>query len=139
MIGFDYDQYISDFNTGEDATLVEKWFDPDVVFIEAAQALGKTLAGQSGSIEERISLLFRRVLTRPPTADETAHLAKFFAVQKERFISNEIDAKAIAGDARAVGPFVVRMAHCGPGRTVSLATRLVTAFCGPQSSVTMTS
>ena len=33
MIGFDYDEYISDFNTGEDARLVEKWFDPDVVFI----------------------------------------------------------------------------------------------------------
>jgi len=70
----------------------------DVVFIEAAQALGKTLAIKPGSVEERIALLFRRVLTRPPTADETALLAKFFAAQKARFVSNELDAKAIAGD-----------------------------------------
>jgi ketosteroid isomerase-like protein len=33
MIGFDYSHYIRDFNTGADADLVEKWFDPDVVFI----------------------------------------------------------------------------------------------------------
>jgi ketosteroid isomerase-like protein len=33
MSGFDYDAYIRDFNSGEDADLVERWFDPDVVFI----------------------------------------------------------------------------------------------------------
>ena len=71
----------------------------DVVFIEAAQALGKTLASQPGSVEERIASLFRRVVTRPPTADEIALLAKFFATQKARFISKELDAKAIAGEA----------------------------------------
>ena len=70
----------------------------DVVFIEAAQALGKTLASQPGTVEERIASLFRRVVTRPPTAGETALLARFFATQKARFISNETDAKAIAGE-----------------------------------------
>jgi hypothetical protein len=33
MIDFDYATYIKDFNTGGDEELVEKWFDPDVVFI----------------------------------------------------------------------------------------------------------
>ena len=33
MIGFDYDAYIRDFNSGADRDLVERWFDPDVVFI----------------------------------------------------------------------------------------------------------
>ena len=70
----------------------------DVVFIEAAQALGSTLANQPGSVEERIAALFRRILTRPPTADETVRLAQFFAAQKARFISSELDAKAIAGE-----------------------------------------
>ncbi len=71
----------------------------DVVFVEAAQALGKTFASQPGSVAERIVSLFRRVLTRPPAADETALLAKFFAAQKARFVSNELDAKAVAGEA----------------------------------------
>ncbi len=70
----------------------------DVVFVEAAQALGKTLAGEQGSVEERIALLFRRCLTRPPMADETAMLTKFFTTQKWRCESKELDAKAIAGE-----------------------------------------
>ena len=70
----------------------------DVVFVEAAQALGKMLASQSGGVEERIASAFRRILTRPPTADETARLVKFFTTQKARFISKELDAKAIAGE-----------------------------------------
>ena len=70
----------------------------DVVFIEAAQALGKKLASEPGSVEERIASLFRRCHTRPPTADETALLAKFFTTQKARFISKELDAQAIAGE-----------------------------------------
>ena len=70
----------------------------DVVFIEAAQALGRTLASQAGSVEDRIALLFRRVVTRTPTADEAARLAQFFTTQKARFISNELDGKAVAGE-----------------------------------------
>ncbi len=71
----------------------------DVVFLEAAQALGKTLAAQSGSVEDRIRTAFRRILTRPPTDDETATLAKFFTAQKARFTSGELDAKALAIEA----------------------------------------
>ncbi len=71
----------------------------DVVFLEAAQALGKTLATQPGSIEERIRTSFRRILTRPPTDDETATLAKFFTTQKARFTTGELDARALAPDA----------------------------------------
>lgn len=37
MIGFDYDQYIHDFNTGDDKDLVERWFDPEIVFIGTAR------------------------------------------------------------------------------------------------------
>jgi hypothetical protein len=70
----------------------------DVVFVEAAQALGKELASQPGSIEERVRTLFRRVLTRPPTDDEVAMLTHFLQTQKQRFEAKELDAKAIAGD-----------------------------------------
>jgi hypothetical protein len=70
----------------------------DVVFVEAAQALGKRLASQPGSVEERIGELFRRCLTRPPTSSETTLLAKFFEMQKHRFETGELDAKTIAGE-----------------------------------------
>ena len=70
----------------------------DVVFLEAARALGGTLATQDGSVEDRVRAVFRRCFTRPPTDDEVALLVKFFNAQKERFISGELDAKALAGD-----------------------------------------
>ena len=75
----------------------------DVVFVEAAQALGKTLAAQSGSAEDRIRDGFRRILTRLPTDDETAALAKFLETQRTRFAANPASAHALApegpGDA----------------------------------------
>jgi hypothetical protein len=76
----------------------------DVVFVEAAQALGKSFAVAPGSVEERVQLLFRRVLTRPPSADETATLAAFFSKQLERFSRDEKQARDISGDAKAGTP-----------------------------------
>ncbi len=70
----------------------------DVVFLEAARALGGKLAVDEGSIEDRVSIAFRRCFTRPPTDEEVALLAKFWAAQKERFINGELDAKALAGE-----------------------------------------
>ena len=70
----------------------------DIVFLEAAQALGKVLAAQPGTVEDRIRTAFRRILTRPPTDDETATLTKFFTTQKARFTTGELDAKTIAPD-----------------------------------------
>ena len=73
----------------------------DVVFVEAAQALGKTLAAQPGSVEDRVRTAFRRVFTRPPTDDETATLAQFFTAQKTRFTTAEAEAKKLAPDGPA--------------------------------------
>jgi hypothetical protein len=70
----------------------------DVVFLEAARALGSKLAVEDGSVEDRVRAAFRRCLTRLPTAEETAALAKFITAQKERFANGELDAKALAGD-----------------------------------------
>jgi hypothetical protein len=69
----------------------------DIVVIEAAQALGKEFAAVEGSVDERLALLFRRCVTRSPTRDEVAALAKFFAVQKERFEAGELDAAKVSG------------------------------------------
>jgi hypothetical protein len=70
----------------------------DVVFLEAARALGGKLAAEDGSVEDRVRAAFRQCLTRPPTDEEVASLATFFTKQNERFANGELDAKALAGD-----------------------------------------
>jgi len=70
----------------------------DVVFLEAARALGGALATLGGSTEDRVRIAFRRCLTRPPTEEEVVLLAKFVSAQKERFTNGELDARALAGD-----------------------------------------
>jgi hypothetical protein len=69
----------------------------DAVFVEAAQALGRSLAEQSSSVEARVTELFRRCLTRPPSPEERSLLVKFYEVQKERFVRKELHAAAVAG------------------------------------------
>jgi len=70
----------------------------DVFFVEVSQAMGNRLASREGPVEARIRDAFRRCLTRPPTDEEVAVLTKFLEVQKQRFISHDLDAKAIAGE-----------------------------------------
>jgi hypothetical protein len=69
----------------------------DPVFVEAAQAFGRTLAAQRGSVEDRVRLAFRRVLTRPATDDEVSVLGAFFHARQRRFAAKELDAAAVAG------------------------------------------
>ncbi len=69
----------------------------DPAFTEAAQALGRMIAARKGSAVERVDYLFRRCLTRPPTAEEAVQLVKFYEMQKRRFEHKELDAAKIAG------------------------------------------
>jgi hypothetical protein len=71
----------------------------DTVFVEASQALGTLVASRPGSIEERIDLLFRRCVVRPPTLDERQLLSDFYRAQRERLDKGELDATKIAGAA----------------------------------------
>ena len=74
----------------------------DVVSIEAAQALGKLLAARAGSDDDRITEVYRRLLSRSPRADELPPLRAFLAAQRKRFTAGELDAKALGGtDANA--------------------------------------
>jgi hypothetical protein len=75
----------------------------DVVFVEAAQALGAEFAGRGEPVEERIALLFRRVLVRSAEPEEIKALAAFYREQRARFESGELDAKAVAGGNDSVG------------------------------------
>ena len=69
----------------------------DQVFVEAAQALGKLMETQPGTVRDRAGYLFRRCVTRPPTPDELNLLARFFDQQRARFAGKELDAASICG------------------------------------------
>jgi hypothetical protein len=69
----------------------------DPVFVEAAQALGRLMAGRPGTVEERVEYVFRRCLTRPPTRGEKEMLVGFFEAQKRRFAEKQLDPTAVAG------------------------------------------
>ncbi|HYR59267.1 MAG TPA: DUF1553 domain-containing protein, partial [Chthoniobacteraceae bacterium] len=69
----------------------------DVVVIESAQALGKTLAARDGTDDERIAEAYRRILSRGPRGDELPALREFVKTQRARFAAGELDAKALAG------------------------------------------
>jgi hypothetical protein len=70
----------------------------DVVFIEAARALGKTLATTPGDDDARMRHAYIRVLSREPRADELPIVRGFLAAQRERFASGALDAKAFTGE-----------------------------------------
>jgi hypothetical protein len=69
----------------------------DPVFQEAAQELGRSMASERGTALERVTTLFQRCLGRRPDLDEAQQLAHFFAEQKRRFESKELDPARIAG------------------------------------------
>jgi hypothetical protein len=70
----------------------------DVVFTEAAQAAGRMMAAKPGTIGDRVKLMFRRFLVRPPTDDDVKMLSRFVVEQAKQFASNTADAKKLAGD-----------------------------------------
>ena len=69
----------------------------DIVFTEAAQALGAKLAALPHDDAGRIRELYHRVLSRAPGSDELAMMQRFVAAQRERLKSGELVAATIAG------------------------------------------
>ncbi len=69
----------------------------DVVFIEAAQALGRTFGTRTGDEAEGIRELFTRFFARPPDQDEIDRLAAFLHAQRDHFAEGG-DAKNFAGE-----------------------------------------
>jgi len=70
----------------------------DVSMVEAARALGKLAAAHPGGAEEKLSLIFRRCATRPPTSEEQAELARFFQAQRDRLAREELNSAKLAGE-----------------------------------------
>ncbi len=73
----------------------------DVIFHEAAQALGKIASETPGSDAGRLRIVFQRCLTRDPLPEEEHSLLDFLRRQTDRLASSELDAAKISG---AEGP-----------------------------------
>ncbi len=69
----------------------------DTVIFEAAQELGKIMVKQSGSVSERVGILFQRCLGRPPTPAESTQLQQFLADQILRCQTGKLDSAALSG------------------------------------------
>jgi hypothetical protein len=69
----------------------------DIVVIESAQALGKSIAESKGTDEEKMALLFRCCLMRAPTTEEREALRQFHSEVTERLKSGKLSAKTLAG------------------------------------------
>jgi hypothetical protein len=96
----------------------------DLVVIESAQAIGRKMVAAPGSVKNRMSELFRRCLTRPPTPDEAAALIDYHRRQSERLRAGKLDAKAIAGGAD--GDVVQRAAWTLAARAVLNVDEMIT-------------
>ncbi len=73
----------------------------DVLFMEVSQAMGRLLAAQPGSDQDRVRIAFRRCLTRPPAPAELDVLTRFLQAQRTRFTSGQLDPAPIAGPGDA--------------------------------------
>ena len=71
----------------------------DIVFAEAAQALGKILAGQKAGDSERLDEAFRRIVCRNPSPEERTTLLRFLEMQRERLASAKPSAETAAWTA----------------------------------------
>ncbi len=72
----------------------------DEMFLEFARALANSCA-TAESPRDRAIAIFRRALTRPPTARELESILEYHARQRARFEADELDAEKIAGDGDA--------------------------------------
>ena len=88
----------------------------DEAFLEAAQKLGALVVAAPGGDAEKASLLFRRVITRPPTNGETKKLLTFLDIQRNRIAVGQLDADTLAG--KAEGDAKARAAWTAVARVV---------------------
>jgi len=70
----------------------------DVMFVEAARAMGNEFAVRDGTVPQRIAAMFRRVLVRPAKPEEIETLAAFYEHQRARLEAGELEAKTVAGE-----------------------------------------
>ena len=88
----------------------------DIAFVEAAQKLGALTAKQTGDDERKAEFIFRRALTRLPSAAERAGLVAFLNAQRERLKTGGLKAADLVDDAK--GDFTEQAAWTVVARVV---------------------
>jgi hypothetical protein len=71
----------------------------DIVFNEAAQALGKQIAGRKADDGEKLDEAFRRIVCRSPSNDERTTLLRFLETQRARLTNAKPSADTAAWSA----------------------------------------
>ena len=69
----------------------------DPVYLEAAQALARRMAGTPGSITDKARYGFRLCLARPPRAGELSELTNFYQTARAEYEKAPKQAKKMAG------------------------------------------
>jgi hypothetical protein len=67
----------------------------DPQFVESARVLAEQMVRAAGTPAERVTLGFRRVITRAPTASEIVQLSRLFETTRTRFVSEPASAVAL--------------------------------------------
>ncbi len=76
----------------------------DEVFVQCARVLGQWATRQNGQVAQTARDLFRRCLSRPPTADEEQKLCSFYGAQLARFRNGELKAEDLIGAGKSDSP-----------------------------------
>jgi hypothetical protein len=90
----------------------------DAVFVECAQALGRRLHTEKGSVEERIKLGFRLCVTREPTAKELSILKRLCDELKTMCKAKPDEAAKLVGKDKPSGDIADAAAWTALARTL---------------------
>jgi hypothetical protein len=88
----------------------------DVVLLEAARGIASRAIAHEGPVDDRVAYLFELCLVRPPSADETAAVSKFYKTQQARFATDTKRAEAVAGTGK--GEVAERAAWTATARAI---------------------
>ncbi|HTG43395.1 MAG TPA: DUF1553 domain-containing protein, partial [Verrucomicrobiae bacterium] len=76
----------------------------DEVFMDCARALGRWASQQTAPPEKIVEQIFRRCLTRPPTAAEQTRLSDYFSAQLARFKTGASPPEEFIGAEKGAKP-----------------------------------
>ena len=68
----------------------------DEMYLEYARGLAELVGDDQASANEKVRMMFRRLVTRPPTDQELLAITDYWQAQKKRLEQGELDAATIA-------------------------------------------
>lgn len=85
----------------------------DPVYVEAAQALGRLMLAQQGTLQDQIQFGFRRCVLRAPTSEELSALTMLYEDTQKEMAANPDSAMKLATDP--LGPLPQMLLKCRAG------------------------